>query len=234
MNSYTLAPEEVLLYRGEAQFKHNNTVGEVLLTSTNIVEITKTKKMFQKERVFVQPYAVRGVKFYRDAPKITLQNSTLEVQTADGTILLEFGDRGQARKFEALLFELLTGLTSVQRDAQRVRGTINVVDEALGINTMETIKNVASKGVLGSLVDGLSGVVAPKIQEPSAASVLLGAAKSLSGAANANEDARPTERSSGAAIDEQIEKLMKLKELLDSGTISQDEYEILKKRAIEQ
>lgn len=95
------------------------------------------------------------------------------------------------------VYEFVTGKSTSERGASKVKGIINVVNDALGIDALTEGVSV-TKGLLGKK---------NKWRENT-------------------KSVRKIERS----IDDQIESLKKLKELLDCGILTQEEFDIKKKR----
>ncbi|NLW19776.1 MAG: SHOCT domain-containing protein [Clostridiales bacterium] len=169
--------------------------------------MTKEKKMFSRDGVRVETFPVREVKTYNQVPQVKQLGGKVELYTLSKVMLIDFGNILTARKFVGLMYELLTGQTAAQRGADKVRGAMDVVDGALGINTVDAVVGLVGKSTPGGILGGLAKIALQQSAAPQPASVASGA------------------KSAALSLDEQLEALKKLKELLDNGIITQAEFE---------
>jgi hypothetical protein len=227
MDDYSLQSNEVVLYKGEAHFAHNKARSELLLTNINIVIITKTKKMFSKEQVDLQTFPVDGLKIYNDVPQAKRDDCTVELYHVTAEITLEFDTKSEARKFVDAVYKLATGKSKPERGANKFKGAVNLVDNTLGVDTLGAIKNVVENGVVYSILGGV-GKKAPGKKD--GLSQAAGIAKDLVSKKTGEGKSPKSETGSSLSFDDQIEALKKLKDLLDSGIITQEEFDAKKKQ----
>lgn len=236
MENFKLQANESVLYRHKCRVvKKNekyleslstNTNTEILLTNLNFVMITKEKKIFSKDRILVETYPVQDIKIYNNLPQVKPLNTRVEIYLKNEEKTIDFFSKFEAHKFTNKVFELLTGKTLTLRGADKVKSTVNLVDDTLGINTMDTIKNVVENGVVGTIL-GKGSKVNPK---NNVFSEVLNITKDLVNKKTDNVAQLP--KDSENDLDKQIESLNKLKTLLDNDIISQDEFNEKKKEIL--
>jgi len=209
MNHYTLQADEAVLFKGQANFDNHSQSSDVLLTNYNLVRITK-EKTASHESVQVETFPVREVKVYNQVPQVKQLGGKVELYTLTRQMMIDFGNILIAYKFVGLMYDLLTGQTAAQRNAGKVREAVDVLDGALGINTVDAVVGLVSKSTPGGILGGLAKMAL----QQTAAQQPVSAASST--------------KSAAMSLDEQMEALKKLKGLLDNGIITQAEFEAKK------
>jgi|GEM_PF-420587 len=236
MENYFLQSNEAVLYKGEATFGNNRTSSELFLTNINIVVITKTKKLFSKEQVDLNNFPVEDIKVYNDVPQIKQNGCMIEIYLTNTEITLDFDSKFTAHKFANAANKLVTGKSMSERGAEKVRGVVNLVDDTLGISTVGTIKSVVENGVengvVGTVFGGFGKKAHAQAKGGNTLTEILSVTKGVLGK-KTNEEERPKiETSPAMSVDDQIETLKKLKDLLDTGIITQEEFDAKKKQII--
>lgn len=237
MENYALQQNESILYKSSCSYltKENenffeslttNERAELVLTNQNLIFIMKSKKLFAKEQVFVETYSIDEIKIYKDIPQIKPNDSKVEIFFVSGEKIIDLYSKSEVRKFMNKAFELLTGKTKTVRASDKIKGAVNLVDDTLGISLVGTITNAAQKGLVGTVLGGF--IKKPKIKG-SKTEQILDAINTTANLRNENSEEQKIEI---ASLDSQIETLKKLKELLDQGIITQDEFEIKKKQVM--
>lgn len=219
MENYNLQPDEVILYKGHGYVSNNNA--EIMLTNYNIMIDIKKMKLFTKQEIVNERYSIEDIKIYNEDPQLKQKNSTVEIHLKNGEKSIGFPTKGEANKFINEIRCLITGKTATERGAEKIKSAINLVDNTLGINTVETIKDVFDKGVVGTLLGG-------KVKNKSRNNKAIGFVKNALNVTkevliDSNEDSEKSQD------DSDLEKIKKLKELLDIGAISQEEFDEKKK-----
>lgn len=240
MENYSLQSNEVVLYKGNASidkrksntegFLTNITFREVMLTNINIVLILKSKKMFSKEEIDIQVFPVADIKIFNDIPQIKQSDYKVVIYLINEEITLSFPTKSEARKFVGAVYEFVTGKSLSERGASKVKGTINVVNDALGIDAVDTLKNVAENGLVGNVFGSLGKKTMQHAKSIDAMSEVLNATKGLLGKKTSEEESTKSVRNIEMSIDDQIESLKKLKELLDCGILTQEEFDAKKRQ----
>ena len=157
MSEYRLQADEVQLYSGTVWCYDSSGKALVkspiplLLTNINLVFSFKTKKIFQKEEIIIETYPVTDIKMYNGIPQIKHDGHKATIFLASGEKYISFPSKAEAWKFVSQATELLTGQTLAERSAGKLRNALNLVDDTLGINTVDTVKNVIENGVTGLL-----------------------------------------------------------------------------------
>lgn len=242
MENYTLQLNETVLYEDSV---YESEVGRshLILTNLNIVLIiTKriSRGLFKKdlEEVYVKTYPISEVKVYNDLPQVKQKMKDVTLYLTSGELEFTFDSALKAFSFVNKTKELLTGNNSAVRGAGKVKKAIGVVDQTLGINTMGTISGVLEKGVGGTLLGGI-GKNRTQIQTSTSipkSEIETELLKDETPEVNQEYDNNMKTQSAkemrlNLSYEEKIESVKKLKELLDMGIISQDEFD-LKKREL--
>lgn len=152
MENYDLDESEVVLYKGEVVLPKEKGDTQLLLTNINFVLITKRKKLFQKEEVFVEIYPITEIKYYDGSPQIIRKGNLIEMYFLNDETEFTFESKGEARKFVTASLNLLAKKNTFTRvfenSVDAVKDTIKVVDDKLGINSVEIAKNVVKNGIV--------------------------------------------------------------------------------------
>lgn len=233
MEDYSLQSNEVVLYEGKATFGNNKTSSELLLTNINIVVITKTKKLFSKEQVDLKHFPVENIKIYNDVPQIKQHDCMVEIYFTNTEITLNFDSKFLAYKFANAANKLLTGKSVSKRGAEKVKEAMNFVDDTFGINTVGAIKSVVKNGVVGAAFGGFGKKVEAKAKSGNTLTEVISATKDLIVKKTKKEEHPKIETNSALSVDDQIETLKKLKDLLNTGIITQEEFDAKKKQIME-
>jgi hypothetical protein len=134
MEHYMLAPEEVLLFRGDVTQSGEETETKLVLTNLHL-------NLLQEDGVCVARHPVANIKIYKDVPQIISKNRRVEIFLTTGELLLEFKNRLDAIRFTDTAMELLTGKTKLARNAGKVRKALDDVNEAFGVDVLQEAKN---------------------------------------------------------------------------------------------
>lgn len=238
MDNFTLEANETILYRREGRLvnKNENLVGvlttntqnELILTNLQLIFIKKTKKLFSSEEVEVEMYPIEEIKFYNNIPQIIQNNTCVDIYLLNEEKTFDFHSRIEAHKFINKAHELLTGKSISTRGADKVKGAVNLIDSTLGINSVDTVKNVVENGVLGTIMG--KGVRHPS--KGSALKDILTTTKEIINKKTNSIESTQTQKESTSSFEDQVESLKKLKSLLDAGIITQEEFDTKKKQIL--
>lgn len=233
MDNYSLQPNESVLYKGDVHLVNENGYTQLLLTNLNFVFITKTKKIFAKEQVEVEAYPIGDIKIYNEIPQIKQNDHSVEIYLTTTEKKLNFLSKHEAHKFVNATYELLTGKSMSVRGADKVKSAVNLVDNTLGINTVNAVKNVMEKGVTGTVLGALGKMVSSTTKSGSTVNGAIRITKSILDK-NSTEEATQTNNNTATSMsyDVQIETVKKLKELLDAGVLTQEEFDTKKKEIL--
>lgn len=209
MEEYVLASNEIVLYEGECFYLSDlKTKCKIILTNFNVVLESLKRKLFKTEIEEIKTYKVTNVKIYLNEPQIKLNDTTVVFYFVNEVLSLFFGDKKEVKKFYSKIMELVTGKTGLKRGLEKVVGA---VDDTLGIDSVGTVENAFSKSKLG----GIFGFVKKKDKKDE---VAASGNFENSSVGTKNDD-----------FDSRVEKLKKLKELLDQGVLTQEEFDEQKK-----
>jgi hypothetical protein len=230
MINYALQQNETILYQGNVSLEKRTGTVEIILTNLNLVLIITTRKFLSKSQIDVETYPIEDIKIYNNVPQIKQKNACVEIFLTCGEIVANFDSMFEASKFVNSALRLITGKTMAERGADKFKGAVGLVDDALGINTVETVKNVLENGITGTLMGGFGKKSAPVAKRTSTAREVVGIAKELIGTTTPAQEALPASTSS--PTNEQLETLKKMKELVDMGVLTQEEFETKKKQLL--
>ncbi len=220
-----LKDDEYKLYEGNAYRQGDTKVKELTIILTNlylIVEV-KQKKMFCKEEITTEKYAIDQIKIYNEQPQILTQNNQVEILFNNNTSAqMTFFGRNERNKFINTIFKLVTGKNSFERSVNKINKSIETVDNALGIDIVDTAKNIAANGLLG----GIGKAFIKKKNATNSKS-----AQAITQIASAVLTPQNTTRQNDN-VDYMADRLSKLKKLLDEGAITQAEYDEQKRLII--
>lgn len=227
MKNYSLKPNESVLYQCNAC---DNV--EVILTNLNLVLIKTTKKLFQKNQIAVDVYPKENIKIYNGVPQIKQKDCSVEIYLTSTEEKIKFLSKRDVHKFVNAVFELLTGKSIATRGAQKIKNAVVLVDNTLGINTVDTVKNVIENGVAGGVLGVLGKTVKKSSKGTNTVNKVLDVTKDILGTTETISNTPQIESKSSADYKEQIETIKKMKDLLDAGVLTQEEFEAKKKEIL--
>jgi hypothetical protein len=134
MEHYALAPDEMLLFRGNVTRSGEAIEAKLILTNLHLV-------LIQPDGVCVEKHPVGNIKIYKDVPQIFLTNRCVDIFLTTDDISFEFKNRLDAIRFVDSARELLTGKTKLARGAGKVKKAMDDVNEAFGVDVLEEAKN---------------------------------------------------------------------------------------------
>lgn len=237
MEEYLLKGNEAVLYKGSANFASENisSRSEIILTNINLVAIIRNKKIFQPEQVEVKAYPVSEIKMYDGKPQLKEKNGIVEIYFADTEVKLNFYSKITAIQFMNAANKLITGKTMSERGAEKVKGAVSLVDDTLGIKTVDSMKGVIENGVIGTVFGGIGkkGNASNNVSNfTNTISEVIGVTKTIIGDKTTDASTLKHEEIQRESLDEQIEALKKLKDLVAAGILTQEEFDAKKKQII--
>lgn len=158
MENYKLKENEVVLYKGEITLADKKGNTQLILTNLNIVFITKNKKLFTEEEVNVDFYPVEEIKIYEGIPQIKTKGNIVELYLLSTEKEFTFISKIELHKFMSEAKKLLTGKTTAERNAEKVKNTIKLVDDTLGIDTVSAVGNTVKDGIVGKVGKGFKAI----------------------------------------------------------------------------
>lgn len=227
MENYSLQPDEVVLYKNNCRITSNGVSQgincELILSNQNIVIVWLSDCSAK-----VEVFPVEEIKIYKDVPQLKQKDCQVEMYFTSGERTVDLQSKSEVRKFIGKALELVTGKNMAKRVSEKVKGAIGLVDETIGINSVETIISVAENGLVGVAFGGMGKKAIGKSGGTGLLANALNGTKKLF----SKESSKPKEDANNI-IDNQINKLKKLKELYDAGIITQDEFEAQKKQVFD-
>ena len=236
MKYYQLAADEVPLYQCD-EIKSVDPEGYCVLILTNraFVIVKIETHLFKKDEYHVETFPTNTIKVYNGKPQLKADKKdpmNVTIYFTDREIQILFPSKRERNAFTNAVYELLTGKTLFRRGAENVNEAIQNVDTALGIDTINTAAGILSGKFLGSAVGNVAsfftGKKKQKVSEKSAESD-----KSDASVVVTVTETKTTESTQEMSFDQQIDAVKKLKELLDAGVITQEEFEAKKKKIME-
>lgn len=241
MSNYQLESNETVLYKGpmldfsgkEAHYPIGATISyELILTNLNMVFITKVKKILAKEETSSIVVPMETIKIYDGKPQIKQKSTNFEVYFSDCEYAFSLPNKLEAVKFHNKIMELTTGKSVSIRNSEKFKSAVNLVDNTLGIDSMGVVSGVLQNGVKGVIFGGITKKA--ESAKPSSKKIINKVLDVL-GDDNGYEmkSAQPSKTESTNTInDTQIEAIKKLKDLLDMGILTQEEFDQKKKELL--
>ena len=164
MNNYELAMDEVILYENSIIEVESKDSAKLILTSKKMIfEKTKTikKGLFKTEsnKVATDIIKLEDIKTFNGKSQVQQKNSDVYMQTVGKNLTIRFIDSKEAKKFVSNITDAITGKTAFARGTDKVKETLNTVDDVLGLNTRDVVKGVITNGLAGGITKGVSGVM---------------------------------------------------------------------------
>lgn len=115
-----------------------------------------------------------------------------------------------------------------ERGSAKIKGAVEIMNDTLGVNTLETLKNVLESGITGAAFgkDILKNKTSNTVREA------LGTAHTIIGNDQTSSLEAEATISKSISYEKQIETIKNLKELLDADILTQEEFEVKKKEIL--
>ena len=140
MDSYKLKETEVVLYKGEIILSNYQANAKLYLTNENLVFVN-----MQLDSVDVYP--IDNVKMYKGVPQINTKGHNVEMYLKDREIEFSFVKKSDLTKFKTAAFELLTGKTKAERRADKVKSSIELINNTLNVDIVKSTGKLITTGV---------------------------------------------------------------------------------------
>ena len=218
MEQLILEEDEFELFKGTAKL----VVGKKQLETdvhltTKYISLVITTKAFLSTKTETEKHAVSDVKIYDDKPQIKQKKETVDIYFKDSERVLIFPTAKDATAFAGETIKFLTGKSKFVRIVEKTKEVINEVDETLNINSMGIVKTVAA--VSGKKIGGI--FLKNKIGSNKETLKIEG------GIFKKKET-----KTLSLTPEEQMEAVRGLKELLDEGAITEEEFHKKKKEIL--
>lgn len=224
MIKYKFDEDEVLLFRGKAYAESSNDcLLRVLTTNKYLVFMPYYNEENVDEESIIK-IEVGLIKIYENQPQIKKYENNIEIYLTNDVLTLTFPDKKEEREFVSALNKLLTGKTTAERNMETIGKKINFFDKTFGTNTVETVKNAITTGLSGALGAIKFKNKGAKITQ----SVIQKSLASISKTHTMPPSQQALLESKANDIDNTYDQLIKLKNLLDQGIITQEEFDIKK------
>lgn len=235
MNTYTFDQDEVLLFRCEAYIADNSTcLYRLLVTNKNIVFMPYNSTYDGETNYEERKIPLSEIKIFEGQPQVKFYNETIELYLLNEVFAIIIQDKKQAKEFVSTINKQLTGKSAYERTTEKVGKAIGVIDKTFGINTVESMKEIITNGI-GSKIN-IFGKLGKKSNDKSknksektndigqTARLIFSSIKTVEQKSE-QERQIAEEKAKNEAFDVMCDKLIKIKNLLDAGAITQEEYE---------
>ncbi|MBQ8206394.1 MAG: hypothetical protein IJZ77_02945 [Bacilli bacterium] len=159
MKHYELESNEVVLYKGDVTQPNKKGLTQLILTNLNLVFIATHKKLFSKEQVTTETYPTNEIKIYNNIPQLKVNGDIVEIYLLSTDKEVKFPSKHELNCFINSANTLLTKKTKIERCAEKLKNTINLVNDTLEINTVESVSNVIKNGVIVTAGKGIGKVI---------------------------------------------------------------------------
>ena len=219
MKKYVLMEDEVALFKGDVKRLDCEYEGMTRAIVTNYYLVLIELETDNDPLV----YGHGDIKLYNNKPYIKQKGSTVELYYSFGEEELVFKNPIEAMKFVTKMIDGITGKTLTKRATEKVKETIDVIDETLGIDTIETLKGVAKNGA-EMIVDNM----AEKDGKKGAVGKVLKGGKDVLKMSIASKKQGVLPPSKTMSLEEKTAMLKQYKDMLDNGIITQEEFDVKK------
>ena len=162
------------------------------------------------------------IKIFEGQPQVKFYNETIEL------------DKKQAKEFVSTINKQITGKSAYERNTEKVGKAIGVIDKAFGINTVESMKEIITNGIgskinifgkLGKKSNDKSKNKSEKTSDVGQTAKLIFSSIKTTERESEQERQIAEEKAKNESFDVMCDKLIKIKNLLDAGAITQEEYD---------
>ena len=153
--NYKIDKDEVILYEGIAGYNKNYINHNIILTSKKII-IELKKGLFKKTKELINILELKDIKKYNDNYQVTQKSNEIKIQSVNENISLFMMSTIEAKKIQTKIMDLLTNTTIIDRSTKKIKDTINTIDDTLGVNSKEIVSNIITKGLKGTLINGIT------------------------------------------------------------------------------
>lgn len=148
MNNYKYEQDEVLLFRCDAYLSSlDECLYKLLVTNKYLVFIPYNSTYDGITEYNERKYPLSEIKIFEEQPQIKFYNDTVEVYLLNEVLTLIIPDKKQAKEFVQAVYKQLTGKSAYERNAEKVEHAIGVIDKTLGIDTVQSIKDIFTNGI---------------------------------------------------------------------------------------
>jgi len=137
--------DEIILF--EDKVMHNNYKGvlKIVLTSKKIMLMKKS--IILKKYRLIENIKLSNIKIYKNRIQISKKGVDVYIQMVPNDIILSFDNIIKANKFYIKLSEAITGKTIIERGAEKIKKSINAVEDTFGVSSKEAVQ-IAIKELL--------------------------------------------------------------------------------------
>ena len=230
MEQYKLKNDEVVLFEKSVQLINSqNSLTNMILTNFSIVfENTKRIGLFKTEKTMEQ-YPVKDIKIYDGKPQVVKSNGNVVIYLTNGELTVHFYSAFDSSKFINAINTLIIGEGAATRGAEKVKKALSLVDDTLGISVTGAVSGVLENGVVKTLFKGVGKKSKNSLKKSNSSETVAVVANAATEIA---KTVKGTENNSEETMDQCIESVKKLKELLDIGAITQEEFDVKKKEIL--
>ena len=104
----------------------------------------------------VDTYPVNDIKIYKGIPQLVTKGNVVEVYLMSCEKEVYFTSKCELIKFVNVVNDLLTQKTLSERCAEKVKKTIGLVNDTLGIDSVSAVSNIVKDGFVGTTANLLN------------------------------------------------------------------------------
>lgn len=142
--------DEVVLFEDIISLDKEKNKAKLTLTSKRIIiSLEEEKGLFKKIKLLAKEeiFNLSDIKYFNNKPQITLKGNEVFIQTKQRNFNIVFESPNNSKKFNSNLIDAITGKTANQRRIEKIKGAIDDVDDILGFNTRDVLKEAMVNGV---------------------------------------------------------------------------------------
>ena len=127
--------DEVILYEGLVKYGNLKKCVKFTLTNKKLI-FAKEKGLFKKTFRIFDEILINSIKIYKDNVQIKQEKETIVIQCIDKTINFSCSNIVEARKVIEEIINIRTGSNVLERNKNRIKKVLNVVNDIKDIALM--------------------------------------------------------------------------------------------------
>ena len=223
MDEFILQENEFELFKGNAKLIVNKKAIDVEVhLTTNCLALIIKKRVLLSKKTEIERHDIKSIKEYDGCHQIKQKGSNVDIYFKDSERTLLFPKDKLAKEFTSTALKFLTGKSKFARAVDKAKKIVADVDESLNIKSTEIAKNVATFSAKKA-GEAIGSILTKKVIGSNKETMKI----------NGGVFKKKETKTLALTPDEQLTAVGKLKELLDEGAITEDEFTKKKKEILE-
>lgn len=152
--NYEIANDEIVLYTGTVGYEKSTLNTLFTLTSKKMI-FEKEKGVFKKTKELIDIIPLEDIKVFNEEVQSKQKFNEIHVQTVKKNFTIYLFGIIEAKNVNSKIINAISGTTTMERGSKKVKNTLDIVDDTLGINSRNIVKGVLENGIKGTLISGI-------------------------------------------------------------------------------